>query len=109
MRPMPKRRAVIPYRRRFAPRELARLTFGLVPESMDDKWVGVLREGCVDFFRSWTGHHIYCLPLRSVDGGIETEAIIASRDPRQYRNRDPERDIETVERLLNWMLTGDPG
>lgn len=63
---------------------------------------GLLREGSIDFHRSWTGYHIFHLPLergRGVAGAIATKLVV-NRDPRQYRNTDPGRDLEQVEWLL---------
>ncbi|WP_322794956.1 hypothetical protein [Tepidiforma sp.] len=109
VQPMPRQRVELPYSREFSPEELRALARGLLPEDFDDRWVGLLREGSIDFHRSWTGYHIHHLPLErgpGVAGAVATKLVV-NRDPRQYRNTDPQRDLEQVEWLLRWMLSGE--
>ena len=55
---MPGRTAEIPYERRFSSMEMVYLELGLVPQCQEDKWFGVLKDGCIEIYRSWMGQHM---------------------------------------------------
>ncbi len=103
-KPMPSARVELPFRRSFTEAEVGILRCGLIPHAMEDKWFGILRSGSLDFYRSWTGYHIYSLPMREVSGGIEVGALAVNDDPEQYRRRGDDFDIEMVDRLIGRML-----
>ncbi len=105
-RPMPERCETIPYRRRFSAEEVQALAYGFLPASMDDRWVVVMREGCVDFYRSWTGIHVYRVFLRAGEDGAEAEEILANRDLREHGNTDPAKDVRLVDDLLSCSFPG---
>jgi hypothetical protein len=61
---MPKRTVELPCYFEFTADDRRELAFTLVPEQMEDHSFGLLQEGAIDFHRSWTGYHIYGLPLQ---------------------------------------------
>ncbi|WP_165071376.1 hypothetical protein [Paludisphaera rhizosphaerae] len=77
---------------------------GLIPQRMEDKWVGILRSHSLDFYRSWTGYHVYRLPIREHDGGLDVGPLIVNDDPEQHRRRGDDFDFEMIDRLIGWML-----
>ncbi|MEW6516862.1 MAG: hypothetical protein AB1439_08165 [candidate division FCPU426 bacterium] len=61
--PMPPDSLELPYTRRFTPAEYRKLSFGLLPVDMDEKWF-IFYEGAMLFFhRSWTGECSFQLRL----------------------------------------------
>lgn len=78
--------------------ELARA--GLLPKSMDDKWVGFVLNEEIGFFRSWTGHQIYRLRLKRNGAIYEVGPLEVLNDATIYRRQDDAFDVEMVKRLL---------
>jgi hypothetical protein len=107
IRPMPKRRVELPFERTFTPDEVTALRAGLLPEVMEDKWIGLLHEGTIDLYRSWTGNHIYRLSLRQGAEGLVADRLTVNREPRQYGGKDDAWDIEFVGFLLGRWLRGE--
>lgn len=105
---MRRKRPQVAYERFFSPSDVADLRYGLLPLSMDDKWIGLLQEGCLDFYRSWTGFHVFRLPLVPAEAGVLARGIIVNRGPRDIENWPLGDDVEVVDWLVNWMLTGNP-
>ena len=106
VRPMPKRRVELPFERTFMPEEVAALRAGLLPGMMEDRWIGLLHEGTIDLYRSWTGIHIYRLSLRYSAEGLVADGLTVNRETRQYRGKDDSWDIEFVGFLLSRWLRG---
>ena len=79
--------------------DIRKMQGGLLPEDMDSKWVGFLLSESLEFYRSWTCKQIYHLPFNN---GILGPLYIVD-DPTIYRPMDSDQDIETVNRLIDWM------
>jgi hypothetical protein len=104
--PMPEARASIPYERAFDAAEHERVTRGIVPEQMEDKWF-VFHEGpWLWFHRSWTGVAIYAVKLRITDTGSAVEEAWANRSPEQYRETDDVHDAAILSYLVERLLLG---
>jgi hypothetical protein len=106
-KPMPSAPVELPFQRSFTEAEVQWLRRGLLPQRMEDKWFGILRSNSLDFYRSWTGYHVYRLSTREERSGIEIGPLIVNDDPEQYRRRDDGFDFERVDRLIGWMLTAE--
>lgn len=104
--PMPTRRKVVAFQHTFSAEDVKALRRALLPQTMDDKWFGVLREGSLDFYRSWTGFHIHRLLLRNEGRGLVAHKLIVSRARSQYMNTDDAYDREVVAFLIDQMLSG---
>lgn len=86
---MPQARASIPYARRFRPEEWQRIVAGVVPRSMEDKWLMYVEDDVLRLVRSWTGYCIFEIPLtRTVDGGAAAAGAWVNRDDAQYGGDD---------------------
>lgn len=108
-KPMPTRRTVLPFHVSFSPDEVKMLRNGMVPTCMEDKWFGILHDEFLDFYRSWTGYHIYRLCLcQGEDGTLVADSLIVSRARRQYTNTDPVHDLEMLAVLIERLLAGEP-
>ena len=91
----------------FTLSEVERITNGLIPIGMEDKWFIFYADSWLYFHRSWTGVLIYALKLdRSpVDGRIVKSWV--NRDPEQYRERDIDYDRRLVDFLIRAFLLGE--
>jgi hypothetical protein len=57
----------IPYTARFNTEQFAKLSEGLIPKAMEDKWFVYLENCCLHFHRSWTGQGVYRISLTPSD------------------------------------------
>jgi hypothetical protein len=103
-KPFPAQHARIDYRRWFSAVEARKLVDGRIPREMDDRWFIAMQPGALDFYRSWTGYHVYRLMVRQTDSGVEAGPLLASRDDAQYRCQDEHYDVETVNMLIDRLL-----
>ena len=104
--PMPDARASISYGRVFDAAEHTRLTRGIVPEEMEDKWFVFYDAPWLWFHRSWTGFGIYAVKLRVTDAGSTVEEAWVNRAPEQYRETDDAYDAELLSFLVERLLLG---
>lgn len=72
---------------------------------MDDKWFGDL---CIVLGRSWTGKHIYILPIvPHADGWLVREILVIGSFGGV---RTEAEHVQLVERILSrWLTTEMPG
>ncbi len=103
-KPMSLSRVELPFKRSFTEAEVELLRRGLIPQSMEDKWFGILRSHSLDFYRSWTGYHIYRLSIRENGGGIDAGPLIVNDDPEQHCRLGDDFDTEMIDRLIDRML-----
>lgn len=105
-RPLPESRAELSYRRRFDAKELERLTIGLLPQQMEDKWFIYFEEDWLYFHRSWTGTCIYTVVLDAAGAGKKVALAWVNRDPEQYKKADDLYDTEILGYLIERLLLG---
>lgn len=103
---MPRKRVELPFHREFSREELKALAFGMLPSMMEERWIGLLHEGTVDLYRSWTGMHIYRLSLQGAEHGVVAFLLTVNREQEEYSGTDDDYDIEFVEFLLGRWLRG---
>ncbi len=105
-KPMPEKRARIPYERTFDAKEHERLVHGLVPEQMEDKWLIFYEAPWLWFHRSWTGIAIYGVKLRPEGEGSVVEEAVVNRSPEEYRETDDAHDAAILGFLVERLLLG---
>jgi hypothetical protein len=103
---MPEARARLPYVRRFDRAEHERVTRGIVPAAMEDKWFIFHEASWLWFHRSWTGVAIYGVRLELDDDGSSVAEAWANRDPAQYRETDEGVDVPRLSFLVERILLG---
>lgn len=92
----------IPFRSSFNEAEVEKLTQGLIPEAMEDKWFIYLDGSQLCFFRSWTGQPVYRVTLEKDEGGfIVTDAEI---DETVFKGQDAKYEA----RLLGFLISNLP-
>ena len=67
-RAMPPETAVLDYSAEYSPDEFERLSRGLIPQAMEDKWFVYLEGDVLHFHRSWTGICIYQVSFGEENG-----------------------------------------
>jgi hypothetical protein len=101
--PLPAQRARLNIQRTFTDEEYERLSQGLIPLDMDDRWFIFMEEDTLFFHRSWTGICIYEVHLDS--GHSITEAWV-NREWEQYQGVDLEYDRKELLFLIDNFLLG---
>ena len=64
--PMPELKAQLPIHRDFTPEEYEYLSYGDIPQQMEDKWFSYLQDDWLYFHRSWTGLCIFQVRLEKI-------------------------------------------
>lgn len=59
--PLPSLREELKFKAVFTDAEIEKISYGLIPEQMEDKWFIYLENGWLFFHRSWTGVCVYRL------------------------------------------------
>lgn len=105
-KPMPAARARVDWTRRFTPDEHERLSRGLVPREMEDKWFAFVEDEWLHLHRSWTGVCIYEARLERDAEGWRVAEAWANRDPAEYRVTDDAYDARMLWFLVERLLLG---
>jgi len=95
---MPEENETFILKRSFTEQEKKALSFGHIPEAMEDKWFWYMEGNKLYAHRSWTG---ICIFIVEISEGDEHKVIV-NRNKEQYGNTDIEEDICTLNNLLNW-------
>ena len=103
---MPQQVATLSYDAQFTPAEFERISHGLIPEEMEDKWFIHLEGMTLYLHRSWTGFCIYQVELEERAGQFVAARTLVSRDPDQYGGTDDHWDAEVVHFLISNFLLG---
>src|SRR5689334_751037 len=74
---MPATRAQLNFERVFSPEDFARLTFGVIPSSMEEKWFVFFESPWLYLHRSWTGECVYQIRFEQCPGGVGIAEAIA--------------------------------
>lgn len=90
----------VPYRASFTSGELERLSAGLVPKQMEDKWFVYYEEPHLFLHRSWTGQPVFRVKLRTTDAGAEVEEALSSGSQNQEG-----MDIAYQAQLLDFLVS----
>jgi hypothetical protein len=97
---MPEARAKLNFNRVFTPTEYQRISQGLIPAAMEDKWFIFLENETLFFYRSWTGFCIYQVHFVVLNKQYSIDEVWVNRNSEQYKEIDNEYDIK----LLNFLI-----
>jgi len=67
---MPEETPVLDFKAEFGEEEFKRISYGLIPKEMEDKWFIYLQNNILYFHRSWTGYCIFKIVFTRSGGGI---------------------------------------
>ena len=84
-----------------------KLVHGLLPREMEDKWYVRLADGYLDFFRSWTGHHIYRIPVTVADAALTLGDLLVNNDTEQWNPSAIPDHTKIVNSLIDRTLAMD--
>ena len=101
--PLPTQRARLDIERTFSEQEYSRLSQGLIPGGMDDKWFIFMENDILSFHRSWTGVCVYVVHF---DSKRTMNEVWVNRDSEQYRQTDNEYDEKLLMFLIDNFLLG---
>ncbi|MBX7067388.1 MAG: hypothetical protein K1X28_09165 [Parachlamydiales bacterium] len=103
--PMTEPKAQIPLDLICKKSEFASIAQGFIPRNMDDRWVIVVENGHIFFYRSWTGAMIYDCVFEEKGDEIWISSMYANRNAHECSNTDDESDILQITDLLNWLVS----
>ncbi|MDY7080266.1 MAG: hypothetical protein SXV54_25570 [Chloroflexota bacterium] len=103
---MPASKTRLELDRTFSAEEYQRISMGLTPEQMEDKWFIYLKDNWLHLHRSWTGVCIYQLRLEPIGNDHRIAEAWGNRDPDQYRGADDEYDALLLAFLIDRLLLG---
>ena len=106
-KPFPTAVVVVSYERVLPLEAEAKLIHGLLPREMEDKWYVRLLDGYLDFFRSWTGHHIYRVPVTIGDAGLNLNDLHVNNDTDQWNPSAIPDHTTIVNSLIDRTLAMD--
>jgi hypothetical protein len=99
---LPEQKSRLAFQRTFTPQEIDRISLGLIPEAMEDKWFIYLEDQVLYFHRSWTGFCIYELHLELADDVWVIRETWVNRDNEQYRTEATTEDYDRA--LLSFLI-----
>ncbi|RCJ14912.1 hypothetical protein A6S26_09655 [Nostoc sp. ATCC 43529] len=85
----------------YSQQEFDRITAGVIPECMEDKWFIFYEAPWVYLHRSWTGFCIFKVRFEVVGESVKIAQVQVNRDPAQYSNTDDESDACLLGILLD--------
>jgi len=103
--PMPNMTSRLPYVRKYSREEYEKISFGLIPQEMEDKWFIILEDDSLYLHRSWTGFCVYKMQLELSEGEYIVVDVLANRDPEQHKGTDINYDTAMLNFLIeNFLL-----
>ena len=104
IKPLPKKRSLIPVDRQFTSGEMNRIKRGFIPTVMEEKWFVFFKSNRLYFHRSWTGYGVFVAHFKLRQQGFVLHLIEANRDSRQYTEQDDAYDAKLVSDIIDNFL-----
>jgi hypothetical protein len=104
IKPLPKKRSLIPADRQFTPVEMDRIKRGFIPMAMEEKWFVFFKRNRLYFHRSWTGFCVFVAHFKRRLDGYVLHLIEANRNRRQYLETDDASDAKRVSDIIDNFL-----
>ncbi len=104
--PMPEEVAELEYKAEYSADEFERISRGLIPREMEDKWFIFFQGKTLQLHRSWTGFCVYHIEFAKVDGKHVVQRALVNRNQDQYDSSDNEYDARLLHFLVANMLLG---
>lgn len=102
IKPLPKKRSLIPVDRQFTSAEMNRIRRGFIP--LNARWFIFFERNRLYFHRSWTGYCVFVAHFKRRQDGHVLHLIEANRDRRQYSETNDARDARLCFNLLDNFL-----
>ena len=93
---------------KFTDEQFEKITNGLIPEEMEDKWFIFFEDDWLYFHRSWTGNCQFKLRITKEEDEKQysVKDFYAERNPERYKCVDDFEDISKIQILINRGLLG---
>jgi len=104
--PMPQETAALGYTAEFSLEEFERMSRGLIPQHMDDKWFIYLEGATLYLHRSWTGFCIYQVEFARGVAKYTVHRALVNRDQAQYQGTDIAYEVALLRFLISNLLLG---
>lgn len=83
-----------------------KLTFGSIPESMDDHWFVYFESDWIYCHRSWTGYLIFKCQIQQIGSDrYEIKELVVERDINRYGKLDYNLIIGEFKWLIDYLVT----
>ncbi|MDZ8024862.1 MAG: hypothetical protein RMX97_09290 [Nostoc sp. DedQUE11] len=102
--PMPCPSTNITLEKVYSQQEFERITAGVIPEHMENKWFIFYEAPWLYLHRSWTGLCIFQVRFEVVGESVKIAEVQVNRDPAQYSNTDYKYDVSMLEMLLDYLV-----
>jgi len=96
----------IPYTATWDTKEFAKVSRGLIPQSMDDKWFVYYEAPHLFFHRSWTGKPAFRLTVSSASNGHRVTEALAAIHLTPRSKTDPPYEAKLLDFLVSNLLLG---
>lgn len=106
LHPLPPKRSPLSLQREFSEQEFERISYGLIPQAMEDKWLIFLEGETLYLHRSWTGNCIYQLTLKRDGEKYKVVDAFVNRVPNQYSETNDSYDERLLMFLIDNLLLG---
>ena len=106
-KPMADAVAVLEYYANFSSAEFERISRGLVPVEMEDKWFIFLDGNTLNLHRSWTGHCIYQVEFDRDGEKYSVSQAMVNRSSDEYQETDDSYDSQMLNFLIRNLLLGN--
>jgi len=90
--------------RNLTPQDYSKISSGLIPSSMDDKWFIYSQEESIYFHRSWTDHCIFIARVEKKGDEIFLGEVTVNKNPEQFGAQDIEVKKGMFEKLVDLVL-----
>jgi hypothetical protein len=97
----------IPYKAVWSEEQFSRITRGLIPKAMEDKWFVFFEAPHLFFHRSWTGDPIYKVIVSRTSSGYEVSAAHSAISLIQDPAQDSLYQSELLDFLVSNLLLGE--
>jgi len=104
LKPFPAQYSRLSIERAYTEQEYERISLGLVPQRMEDKWFIFMDGNTLYVHRSWTGLCIYQLTLAKEGTAYVVSKAYANRDESQYPGGNDPYDARLLVYLIDHLL-----
>lgn len=103
LKEMPEAKAELHFERTFSSDEYERISQGLVPRQMEDKWFILLEDDRLTFHRSWTGVCMYEVRLERAENAFRVSQAWVNRESEWYKTA---YEADLLAFLIDRLLLG---
>ena len=103
---LPAQREKLSFQHDYSEEDYKKISLGLIPEVMEDKWFIFMESEVLSFHRSWTGVCIYEVSFVQSGSRYSVGEAWVNRDSQQYKETDSNYDSELLNFLIDNLLLG---